>query len=83
MQFPAKKGILTIFKKAVYLGHLVAIIRTYPGSEVLSFKSSFIHIELKHVYLKETVVRGYGQELFSCCPDGALVACKQVQQGSI
>jgi hypothetical protein len=45
---------------------LLAVICTDPGSEVLSFTSSFLHIEPKHVYLKSTVVRIYGQELFPC-----------------
>jgi hypothetical protein len=65
------------------LAILLAVICTYPGIKVLSFKVLFLHIELKHVYLKEAVVRGYGSELFSCWPDGALVACAQAQQGSI
>jgi hypothetical protein len=45
---------------------LLAVICTDPGSEVLSFKSLFLHIESKRVYLKATVVRIYGQELFPC-----------------
>jgi hypothetical protein len=45
---------------------LLAVICTDPGSEVLSFMSSFLHFEPKHVYLKATVVRIYGQELFPC-----------------
>jgi hypothetical protein len=45
---------------------LLAVICTDPGSEVLSFKSSFLHIEPKHVYLKAAVLRIYGQELFPC-----------------
>jgi hypothetical protein len=45
---------------AITLAILLAFICTYPGIKVLSFKALFIHIELKHVYLKEAVVRGYG-----------------------
>jgi hypothetical protein len=44
----------------ITLAILLAVICTYPGIKVLSFKALFIHIELKHVYLKEAVERGYG-----------------------
>jgi hypothetical protein len=50
----------------ITLARLLAVICTYPGITVLSFKALFLHIELKYVYLKEAVVRGYGEELFSC-----------------
>jgi hypothetical protein len=43
----------------ITLAILLAVISTYPGIKVLSFKAIFLHIELKHVYLKEAVVRGY------------------------
>jgi hypothetical protein len=40
------------------LAILLAVICTYPAREVLSFKSLFLHIELKHGVLKEAVERG-------------------------
>jgi hypothetical protein len=50
----------------ITLAILLAVICTYPANKVLSFKALFLHVELKHVYLKEAVLRGYGKELFSC-----------------
>jgi hypothetical protein len=44
----------------IILAILLAVICTYPGIKVLSFSALFLHIELKHVYLKEAEVRGYG-----------------------
>jgi hypothetical protein len=44
----------------ITLAILLAVICTYHGIKVLSFKTLLLHIELKHVYLKEAVVRGYG-----------------------
>jgi hypothetical protein len=43
-----------------------------------TFKLSLIYIELKDVHLRETVVRGYGQELFSCWPDGAQASATEI-----
>jgi hypothetical protein len=61
------------------LATLLAVIFTYPGSEVLSFKSSFLYIELKHVYLKEAEV---GRRAKNCFPADQM-ARNEVQQGSI
>jgi hypothetical protein len=44
----------------ITLAILLAVICTYPCIKVLSFKALFPHIEMKHVYLKEAEVRGYG-----------------------
>jgi sensor domain CHASE-containing protein len=62
---------ISIFYKykilTITLAILLAVICTYPGIKVLSIKALFLHIELKHVNLKEAVVtkriyvvRGYG-----------------------
>jgi hypothetical protein len=44
----------------ITLAIVLAVICTHPGIKALSFKALFLHIELKHVYLKEAVERGYG-----------------------
>jgi hypothetical protein len=61
-QAEGKHLYLSIYEYKIFtitLAILLAVICTHPDIKVLSFKALFFHIELKHVYLKEAVVRGY------------------------